>query len=517
MSTTGHEGTAARLGASVVHAAEDRAMSVAGRVVMPTRAMLALPERAVQFGTGAFLRGFVDYFLDAANAQGRFNGRVVAVGSTGSGRDRSFSEQDGLYTLVTRGLVRGTAQEELRVIGSVSRALSAVDEWEDVLQLARNPELAVVFSNTTEVGIALDVTDTPELGPPRSFPGKLTRFLYERGRTFGFAAIRGVVVIPCELIEGNGDTLKALVLDLAARWGYEPAFAEWIVAHVPFCNTLVDRIVPGTPQGSDAALLAERLGYQDELLTTAEHFRLFVIEGDAALRARLEFPAADAGIVITADVGPYRERKVRLLNGTHTIAVSIALLAGCETVHDAMEHPQVGAFIRRVLMDEILPTVDAPDADAFAAAVIDRFENPHIQHALADITLHGTTKLRVRVVPTLLRAGAAGRVPDCLSLGFAAHLVHLRGRALMIAGTSTSPWPVDANGDLIRTRWESVDVSSMESIEAFIVAICADEALWGADLRTIPSFTASVSRAVHGLLTVGAERMIESALTVRTA
>lgn len=515
MSTSSSTSTP-RLGNAIVDL--PGAATTASRVVLPTPAMRALPERAVQFGTGAFLRGFVDYFLDVANAQGRFNGRVVAIGSTGSGRDRSFSEQDGLYTLVTRGLVRGEAQEELRVIGSVSRALSAVDEWAAVLECAHNPDLVVVFSNTTEVGISLDADDSPDSGTPVSFPGKLTRFLYERAQAFEYAAASGVVVIPCELIERNGDTLRAIVLELAERWGYERAFSDWVLAHVPFCNTLVDRIVPGTPQGADAGLLAERLGYHDELLTTSEHFRLFVIEGNAAMRARLEFPSANAGVVMTSDVEPYRERKVRLLNGTHTIAVSIALLSGCETVLDAMNHALVGTFIRRVLQDEILPTVDVPDADAFAKAVIDRFENPHIRHALADITLHGTTKLRVRIVPTLQRAASLhGRVPDCLALGFAAHLVHLRARPLPSSGVQAGSWPVDSAGDDIRTRWESVEASAPDAVRAFVTDVCADVSLWGADLTALPSFTDSVARCVHSLVTAGAERTLESTLVSRVA
>ncbi|MES2523994.1 MAG: tagaturonate reductase [Gemmatimonadota bacterium] len=486
--------------------------------LLPSAQMLALPERAIQFGTGAFLRGFVDYFLDVANAQGRFNGRVVAVGSTGSGRDRAFAEQDGLFTLVSRGLVAGKAREETRVIGSVSRALSASDDWSAVLECARNPQLSVIFSNTTEVGIALDESDAPGFHPPKSFPGKLTRFLYERARAFAFAPSKGLVVVPCELIEGNGDTLRQLVLDLAARWGYEPGFRHWIEHWVHFCNTLVDRIVPGAPGSDETALLTTRLGYTDALLTTAEQFRLFVIEGDDSLRARLDFADADTGIVITRDVGPYRERKLRLLNGAHTMAVSMALLAGCESVRDAMVHPQVGTFIRRVQLDEILPTVDAPDAEEFAHATLDRFENPHIQHLLTDITLHGTTKLRVRVVPILVRAAAQrGRVPEGLALGFAAHLAYLRGDLQARRRASGQAVPVDVAGDAVHARWVGVDVQQDASVRAFVQAVAADEALWGTDLGTLPGFVDSVTRHLAIICTAGAERALDALLTAGVA
>ena len=212
--------------------------------------MLALPERAVQFGTGAFLRGFIEYFLDIANASGQFNGRVVAIGSTSSGRDLAFAGQDGLYTLVTRGITQGATKEERRVIGSVSRALSAASDWDAVLACARAPDLALVFSNTTEIGITYDPLDTFDAVPPRSFPGKLTRFLYERAQAFDFVSTHGVIVVPCELIPENGTQLRAIVGRLAAHWALDARFIRWLDAGVTFCNTLVDRIVPGAPSGA---------------------------------------------------------------------------------------------------------------------------------------------------------------------------------------------------------------------------------------------------------------------------
>jgi tagaturonate reductase len=482
----------------------------AAGVSVPTAAMLELPEKAVQFGTGAFLRGFVDAFIDEANARGQFNGRVVLVGSTGSGRDRAFAEQDGLYTLVNRGLVNGVPQESRRIVGAVSRALSAVDEWDAVLSVARQPQLEVVFSNTTEVGIALDESDEADATPPRSFPGKLTRFLYERARTFAFAPSKGVVVVPCELIEHNGDALRQVVLQLADRWGYEPGFARWIEAAVPFCNTLVDRIVPGAPADAEANQLAATLGYRDDLLTTAEEFRQFVIEADDATIARLSFVAGTPGIIVTRDVAPYRQRKVSMLNGAHTVSVSVALLAGCTTVLEAMRHPQVGAFVRHVLLDEIVPVVDAPDAEPFAHAVLERFENPYIRHALVDITLHGTTKLRVRIVPTLIRsAQQRGHVGDGLALGVAAHLALLQGgfaAARRAAGLSV---PVDVLGEQIHQQWSGVAGDDAMSVRAFVQRVLADESLWGVDLSVLPLAVDTIARHLSVILSQGVERALD--------
>ncbi len=488
--------------------------AVASSMAAPTAAMLALPERAVQFGTGAFLRGFVEHYLDAANAQGQFNGRLVAIGSTGSGRDRAFAEQDGLFTLVARGVVSGGAQQEARIVGAVSRAVSAVDEWDAVLACARNPELAVVFSNTTEVGIRLDDEDSEAFTPPRSFPGKLTRFLYERARTFAFAPSKGVVVVPCELIEDNGTVLRRIVLELANRWGYEPGFARWIDTAVLFCNTLVDRIVPGAPDADDAEALAAHVGYDDALLTSAELFRLFVIEGDEALRARLGFADADPSVVVTTDIAAYRQRKVSLLNGAHTIAVSLALLAGCETVRDAMMHPQVGTFIRRVVLEDILPTVQAPDAERFALAVLDRFENPYIRHTLADITLQGTTKMRVRLVPTIIRAAQrAGRVPDALLLGFAAHLAYRHPQQLADRAGAGLPVRADETGALVSAHWHHVE-NTLPALTRLVQDVASDVSIWEVDLSAIPGFVDGVTQQLHTLQVHGVGRALETLLSV---
>lgn len=496
------------------------------RVPPPDR--LALPVRAVQFGTGAFLRGFLDDLLDAANAQGLFDGRVVAVGSTGSGRDRQLDDQDGLYTVVERGLVDGQPREAIRVVASVSGALSARDEWEAVLALARTPDLAFVFSNTTEVGIALDPEDAYDLGPPRSFPGKLTRFLHERGRAFGFAADRGVVVLPCELIEDNGMRLREIVDALAARWRLEPAFTAWLDAAVPFCNTLVDRIVPGAPVGDDAAALARTLGYDDALVTTCEPYRLFAIEATGALAARLRFAGADPGVVVTDDVRPYRERKVRLLNGAHTALVPAAILAGCTTVREAVEHPRVGRFLRRVLLDEIVPTVDAPGADAFAQAVLDRFANPHVRHALWDITLQGTMKTRVRVVPTIVRATTrTGEPPAALTFALAAFVALARGTVQAGRRAAGLAVPADDQAAALAALWSAhlpalpadvdgtaarANAPNAAALAPFVGTLLGDAARWGTDLAAVPGVADAVTRSLARILAIGADAALAELL-----
>jgi tagaturonate reductase len=426
------------------------------------------------------------------------------VGSTGSGRDRVLAEQDGLFTLSVQGIDGGEAVHEQRVIGSVSRALSAVDEWDAVLECARNPALELVFSNTTEVGIVLDEEDRPDASPPRSFPGKLTRFLYERATEFGFDPARGIVVLPCELIEDNGDRLRTIVLALAERWALDGRFAEWIESAVPFCNTLVDRIVPGTPAPDARAEAEAALGYRDGLLTVAEAYRLFVIQGDEAMHARIPF-ADVPGVTVTEDVAPYRERKVRMLNGAHTVTVPAAILCGCETVLDAVRHPVVGPFLQRAMLDEIVPTLDAPGSEGYARAVLDRFANPYVKHALRDISLQQTMKMRVRVVPTIVRyAERTGRVPDSLAFGFAAYLLMVR-EGLGLA---------DDQAERVRAHWTRVGDGAEPEVAS---AVCQDEELWGADLSRVPGFTAAVAIALVRMRRLGAAAALEAHLAAATA
>lgn len=461
-------------------------------------ALLALPEKAVQFGTGALLRGFIEYFIDGANRAGRFNGRVVAIGSTNSGRDRIFNEQDGLYTLGVRGIDGTRRVNEYQLITSLSRALSGRGEWPAALECARDPQLELIFSNTTETGIQFDEGDEPGPGAPRSFPGKLTRFLYERATAFDFGAHAGVVVLPCELIENNGDTLKAIVLRIAEKWQYDARFAHWVQAHVPFCNTLVDRIVPGEPERADLEATWQQLGYRDELLTVCEVYRLFAIEADEATAKRLTFAASNPDVVIANDIRQYRERKVRLLNGTHTIMVSLAMLAGCETVAEAVADAQVGRYVERVLFGELVPSVDVPDAESFARQVLDRFANPYIRHELADITLQHTMKMRVRIVPAIVDNAEAGRpVPDAIALGFAAYLMGMREPVQR----------ADDRGDAVRGVWR-------EGPDAHIVArrACALVDVWGVDLAAVEGFADAVGDHLEVIMKQGVRSALEQHL-----
>ena len=475
-------------------------------VAVPDEALLDLPERAVQFGTGAFLRAFVDDFLQRANEQGLFDGRIVAVGSTGSTRDHAMRCQDGLYTVAVQGIEHGHPVQQFRVLASVSRALSALHDWDAVLELARSPTLKFVFSNTTEVGIALHPDDRMHDTPPRSFPAKLTRFLFERARAFEFEASCGVVVVPCELIENNGARLRELTVALSERWALGVRFMHWLDASVTFCNTLVDRIVPGTPRGEEAHRLAELLGYEDPLLTTCEPYRLFAIEGGAELREMLPWTRADPCIRVVPDISPYRKRKVRLLNGAHTVLVAAALEAGCETVGEAVTHPLLSRFVRRAMFEEIVPSLDADGATEFAEAVLERFRNPFIRHSLVDITLQGTTKMRVRVVPSILAsAKRTQHAPRSLAFGFAAFLSFMRGGCRTARLAQGLPMPADDRADHLAGLWADIPDGSANAIERLVLSVCGDQVLWGTDLTLVPEFVDVVTEYLLRIRDAGVE------------
>ena len=489
---------------SVIAAAASRS----GAVALPSPSLLELPERAVQFGTGGFLRGFVEYFIDSANRTGSFDGRIVAIGSTDSGRDDVVNAQEGLYTLVTEGIENGRPVREFRLISSLSRAVNAKTDWGEVLDLARNPDIALVFSNTTEVGITLDPDD--ELGdPPRSFPGKLTAFLYERAVTFRYSAESGVDVIPCELIERNGDKLKEIVVQLAERWNLGASFLGWLDKHVVFCNTLVDRIVPGAPDPERRAELDQLIGYHDKLLTVCEPYRLFAIECASECRGSLRFADADPGIILTDDIEPYRLRKVRLLNGAHSLLAPVGLQCGATTVYEAMADDVIGAYLRRTMYDELVAALDAPNAGSFAREVVERFTHPYLAHSLFDITLHGTTKMRVRVVPSIVDfASKEGRVPELIAFGFAAFLLFLRGdmqNARKAAGLNV---PVDERAAEVAALWAKPGASARTVAHE----ACATEALWGADLSSIKGFEDSVAMHLEHIGQTGARAALEQLL-----
>lgn len=462
-------------------------------VQKPAASIFELPEKVLQFGTGVLLRGLPDYFIDKANRQGIFNGRIVVVKSTeGGGGADSFDKQDGLYTLCVRGIEDGHKTEENIISSAISRVLSAKDQWDEILRCAHNPEMKIVISNTTEVGIRL-VEDNIKFRPPVSFPGKLLAFLYERYQAFGGSAESGMVIVPTELIPDNGKQLSAIVKELATINKLEAGFLIWLESYCHFCNSLVDRIVPGKPDAGVLAELERDLGYTDELLSISEVYRLWAIEGGEDVRKVLRFTQADEGVVIRPDIDVFRELKLRLLNGTHTLSCGLAYLSGFATVKQAMDDAAFSTFVSDLMLRDIAPSIpyDLPlqEARDFGLKVLDRFRNPHIQHQWISITMQYSSKMRMRNIPVLkVHYSHVDTPPPLFTLGFAAYLLFMKGDGHPV-NDDKAPYFTDL--------WQ-------QSEPAIVVASALrDETLWGTDLSLLPGFEAAVLANLESLIENG--------------
>ncbi|MCX7715554.1 MAG: tagaturonate reductase [Clostridia bacterium] len=371
-----------------------------------------LTERVLQFGEGNFLRGFVDWMIDKLNKEAGGDYGVVVVQPLAGGMASLINEQDGLYTLYLRGLLNGEKTEETDIIECITRAVNPYEDTDAFFECAKNPDLRFIVSNTTEAGIEYRKSD--EDFNTTTFPGRLAMFMKERYN----AGLGGFVFLPCELIDKNGDILKKCVLRYASDWDYGEDFINWVNEENYFTNTLVDRIVTGYPKET-----AMELGYLDNIIDTAEIFHLWVIEGDKRYSEEIPFHKAGLNVLWTDDVTPYKKRKVRILNGAHTMLVPAARLAGIETVKEAMDDELVYEFVRKGIFEEIIPTLDLPkdELEMFANDVIDRFKNPFIKHYLLSIALNSVSKFKVRNLPSLIGyMEKYKKEPACLVFSLAA-------------------------------------------------------------------------------------------------
>ena len=469
------------------------------------------PEKVLQFGEGNFLRAFVDWQIAVLNETTDFNGSVVVVQPRGSKKIELLNEQDGLYTLYLQGMKDGKAVKEHMVIDSIKRGINLFTQYDEYVKLAKNPELRFIFSNTTEAGIAYDESDRLEDRPQKSFPGKLTAFLYHRFQAFNGDATKGMIIIPCELIERNGKKLKEIVLQYAAQWNLGEEFVQWLHAANTFCNSLVDRIVPGYPKDSIEEI-TEELGYQDDLVVVGEQYHLFVIEGPEWVKN--EFPAHLAGLntLFVDDLTPYRTSKVRILNGAHTAMTPVSYLYGLDTVAEAVDHPVTGSFIKELIFQEIIPTLDLSEEELrdFAGAVLERFKNPFIKHFLMSISLNSMSKYKTRNLPSLLEyVNRKKELPKKLVFSLAALIAFYKGKR----GTDDIHLEDDQDIlELFSQQWSDFD-GSMESVRTIVSHILGFEKNWEMDLNAVPGLTDAVTRYLYEIETKGMEKAIEGVLT----
>ena len=442
------------------------------------------PIKVMQFGEGNFLRAFVDYMIDVANEAGVFDGSIAIVKPISFGSLEMFNQQDNLYTVVLRGKENGQTVNDSRIVTSVSKVMDCKDDYEDYMGLAKLESLRFVVSNTTEAGIVLDKNDSMD-GLPATYPGKLTKFLYERYLTFNGAMDKGLIILPVELIENNGGKLKECVLALCDCWALPAEFKNWVCEACVFCSTLVDRIVTGYPR-NEVAAICEELGYQDNLVDVGEPFGLWVIESDKDISKELPLDKAGLPVVFTDNQKPYRERKVRVLNGAHTSSVLAGYLYGLDIVRDCMHDEVMGKFVRQVVMDEIVPQVPLPleEVKAFAASVFERFENPFIDHALLSISLNSVSKWKARVLPSFKdHVANKGELPRLITFSLAALFAFyssedLREGTLYTKRADGTAYEIHDDAHVL----EFFAANSGKDVDTFVKAALSNEVFWGEDL-----------------------------------
>ena len=484
-------------------------MEQLSRVVWPH--YVERPEKVLQFGEGNFLRAFVDWQIDELNKKTNFNGQVVVVQPRGKGKMERINKQDGLFTLLLQGVKDGQAVEERQVVNAISRGIDLFNDYASYLKLAHSPSLRFVISNTTEAGIVFDATDCLTHTPQKSFPAKLTAFLYERFTAFNGATDKGLVILPCELIEQNGERLKMYVLQYAKQWELTDAFTAWIELANTFCNTLVDRIVPGRP--SEAEKVEHQLGYKDELLVAAEHYYFWAIQGPASLKKELPFEEIGLHTIFVEDLAPYRTRKVRILNGAHTAMTPIAYLYGLQTVSETIENPVIGEFIKDMIFEEIVPVVQGNRAEieAFAEDVLERFKNPYIAHYLMSIAMNSISKFKTRNVPTLLEYYELnGLLPVRLTFSLAALLIFYRGQY------GEEKIELADDEEIISRftkQWERYD-STYESARMLVTNLLSDATLWGVDLTKIEVLVDVVSKMLYEIDRNGMQYALQATITL---
>lgn len=457
------------------------------------------PIKVVQFGEGNFLRAFVDYAFQELNEKVDFNAGIAVVQPIENGMVNMLNDQDGLYTLFLKGVVKGQEIQEKVLINNLVSGINPYENFDSYLALAKEEELAFIISNTTESGIAYLSTDTAIMQPPSSYPAKLTLLLHERFNYFGGDASKGLAIIPCELINNNADTLKEIILKYSDDWNLGDDFKKWIQESNSFHNTLVDRIVPGYPRAEIDAYNKE-LDYVDNLIVTAETFFLWVIEGGEDLKAKLPFHKTNLDVKIVADMQPYRTRKVRILNGAHTAMVPFSLMFGNETVKETVDGTFTGKFINEAIFDEINDTIDMDkkELDLFADAVLDRFRNPFITHNLSTIALNSISKFKVRVLPSILGySDKFHKVPSNLTFAFACLIRFYKGT------WNGMTLPVDDSKDIVaffHDVWESNDA------EKVVKKTLVNEALWGEDLTKVQGLSKALQLALKELEANGIEQ-----------
>ena len=467
--------------------------------------------KIMQFGEGNFLRAFVDWQIDKLNETSDLNAGIAIIRPIDYDALPLLNVQDGLYTTVIRGLnEQGNAVAEHRVISCVNEEIPVYKEYQKYIELAENPDLKIIFSNTTEAGIEYIATDKLLDKPAKAFPAKLTQWLYHRFNTFNGSNESGMVIIPCELIDYNGEKLKEIVLQYCALWSLGTEFVTWLETANHFCSSLVDRIVTGFPRDEHSEL-QEKLGYLDNFMVTAEHFYLFVIQGPQHLADLLCLEGSDLNIKIVDDISPYKQRKVAILNGAHTALVPLAYMANIDTVGDALNTPLFEQYLTSLIFNEIIPTLDLPEDElqTFANDVLKRFKNPYICHLLMAISLNSMTKFKTRLLPQLLKfVELNNRLPKMICAALAGQILFYKGErnGQLIELSDNPEWL-----ELFSSVWSKYTDNSL-TLAQLVDEVLAVESHWDMDLTTIEGLSNEVTTQLAAMLEQGVNAVLTNAL-----
>lgn len=464
------------------------------------------PERIIQFGEGNFLRAFVDWIIYNMNQKAGFNSSVVIVQPLENGMVNMLNEQDGLYHVNLQGLQNGKEVDSIQLIDVVSRGLNPYAQYDEFLKLAEIPEMRFVISNTTEAGIAFDPSCKLEDAPAKSYPGKLTQLLFHRFNVFNGAMDKGLIIFPCELIFDNGKVLKKCIDQYIELWNLGEDFKHWFDSACAVYCTLVDRIVPGYPRDSIGQIL-DRIGLDDKLVVKGEIFHLWVIEAPKTVEK--EFPADKAGlnVLFVPCEKPYHDRKVTLLNGPHTVLSPVGYLAGLDTVKECCDDPVIGRFVKKVMFDELLETLDLPRVELtqFADAVLERFRNPFVKHFVTSIMLNSFPKFKTRDLPGLkIFLERKGVLPSGLVLGLAAIVTYYKGGKRGKDEIVLKDDPVII--ELLNNLW--ADGSPIDVAKGVLGA----EFIWGEDLNLIPGLTDRLADYIRMIQDKGMIETVKSIL-----
>lgn len=465
------------------------------------------PERIIQFGEGNFLRAFADWMIQIMNEKVNFNSSVVVVQPIENGMIDMLNKQDCLYHVNLQGLEKGEKVNSLTKIDVISRTLNPYTQFREYLQLAEQPEMRFVISNTTEAGIVFDASCKLYDQPASSYPGKLTQLLYHRYKTFKGDMNKGLIIFPCELIFLNGHKLKEAIYQYIELWGLGDEFKVWFTEACGVYATLVDRIVPGFPR-KEIDAIKEKLGYNDNLVVQAEIFHLWVIEAPQSVAK--EFPADKAGlnVLFVPSEEPYHQRKVTLLNGPHTVLAPVSYLSGINIVRDACQHEIVGKYIHKVMFDELLNTLDLPKEELvqFANDVLERFNNPFVDHSVVSIMLNSFPKFETRDLPGLkIYLNRKGELPKGIVLGLAAVITYYKG-GTRSDGSKCEPNDSPEIMKMLQGLWATGSTKQVAE------GVLAATSIWGEDLNQLPGLTTMVVNYLDAIQEKGMLNVVKEIL-----